>query len=31
MSISIDELHTWMNAKEDEHLEFKKAKTQFPL
>ena len=29
MSVSIDELHTWMNAREDEHLEFKEAKTQF--
>ena len=29
MSVSIDELHTWMNAKEGERLEFKEAKTQF--
>ena len=29
MSVSTHELHTWMNAKEDEHLEFKRAKTQF--
>ena len=29
MSVSIDELHTWMNAREDEHLEFKEAKTRF--
>ena len=29
MSVSIDELRTWMNAREDEHLEFKEAKTQF--
>ena len=29
MSVSIDELHTWMNAREDEHLEFEEAKTQF--
>ena len=29
MSASIDELHTWMNAREDEHLEFKEAKTRF--
>ena len=29
MSVSIDELHTWMNAREDERLEFKEAKTQF--
>lgn len=29
MSVSIDELHTWMNAREDECLEFKEAKTQF--
>ena len=29
MSVSIDELHTWMNAREDERLEFKEAKGQF--
>ena len=29
MSVSIAELHTWMNAREDERLEFKEAKTQF--
>ena len=29
MSVSIDELHAWMNAREDERLEFKEAKTQF--
>ena len=29
MSVSIDELHTWMNAREGERLEFKEAKTRF--
>ena len=29
MSVSMDELQTWMNAKEDEHLEFKEARTNF--
>ena len=29
MSVSINELHAWMNAKEGERLEFKEAKTQF--
>ena len=29
MSVSIDELHTWMNAKEDERLECKEAKNRF--
>lgn len=29
MIVSIHELQTWMDAKEDEHLEFKEAKTQF--
>ena len=29
MTVSINELQTWMNAKEDEHLEFKEAKTKF--
>ena len=29
MTVSIDELQTWMNAREDEHLEFKEAKTNF--
>ena len=29
MSISVDELHTWMNVNEGERLEFKEAKTQF--
>ena len=29
MSVSIDELHAWMNAREDERLEFKEAKMQF--
>ena len=31
MSVSVDELHAWMNASEDERLEFKEAKTQFHL
>ena len=29
MTVSLDELQTWMNDKEDEHLEFKEAKTKF--
>ena len=29
MTVSIDILQTWMNAKEDEHLEFKEAKENF--
>ena len=29
MAVSLDELQTWMNDKEDEHLEFKEAKTKF--
>ena len=29
MSVSIDELHAWMNAREDERLEFKEAKSRF--
>ena len=29
MTVSIDILQTWMNAKEDEHLEFKEAKKNF--
>ena len=29
MTVSMDELQTWMNAKEDEHLEFKEAKSNF--
>lgn len=29
MTVSTQELQTWMSAKEDEHLEFKEAKTQF--
>ena len=29
MSVPIDELHTWMHAREDERLEFKEAKTRF--
>lgn len=29
MTVSMHELQTWMIAKEDEHLEFKEAKTQF--
>ena len=29
MTISTNELQTWMNAKEDEHLEFKEAKANF--
>ncbi len=29
MTVSMQELQTWMNAKEDEHLEFKEAKTEF--
>ena len=29
MTVSINELQTWMNAKEDEHLEFKEAKTKY--
>ena len=29
MSVSTHELQSWMNAKEDERLEFKEAKTQF--
>lgn len=31
MTVSMHELQTWMNAKEDEHLEFKEAKTRFDL
>ena len=29
MTVSMDELQTWMDAKEDEHLEFKEAKNHF--
>lgn len=29
MSISIEQLEQWLNAKEDEHLEFKEAKSNF--
>ena len=29
MTVSIDELQTWMNNREDEHLEFKEAKNRF--
>jgi ATP-dependent DNA helicase RecG len=29
MNSSLDQLHEWMNAKEDEHLEFKEAKSNF--
>lgn len=29
MSISLSELQTWMDAREDEHLEFKEAKNRF--
>ncbi len=29
MTVSIRELQTWMNSREDEHLEFKEAKTRF--
>ena len=29
MTVSINELQTWMDAREDEHLEFKEAKTNF--
>lgn len=29
MTVSTNELQTWMNAKEDEHLEFKEAKANF--
>ena len=29
MTVSTNELQTWMNAKEDEHLEFKKARINF--
>lgn len=29
MTVSIQELQTWMSAREDEHLEFKEAKTGF--
>ena len=29
MTVSVNELQTWINAKEDEHLEFKEAKTKF--
>lgn len=29
MTVSIDELQTWMSAKEDEYLEFEEAKTGF--
>ena len=29
MTVSIDMLQTWMNAREDEHLEFKEAKKNF--
>ena len=29
MTVSIDILQTWMNSKEDEHLEFKEAKKNF--
>lgn len=29
MIVSVHELQTWMDAKEDGHLEFKEAKTQF--
>ena len=29
MIVSTNELQTWMNAKEDEHLEFKEARTNF--
>ena len=29
MTVSIDILQTWMNAREDEHLEFKEAKNNF--
>ena len=29
MTVSMQELQTWMNAKEDEHLEFKEAKPGF--
>ena len=29
MTVSIDILQTWMNSREDEHLEFKEAKKNF--
>ena len=29
MTVSVNERQTWINAKEDEHLEFKEAKTKF--
>ncbi|MGO9815541.1 MAG: hypothetical protein ACLP53_32840, partial [Isosphaeraceae bacterium] len=29
MTASIQQLQEWLNAKEDEHLEFKEAKTNF--
>ena len=29
MTVSTNELQTWMNAREDEHLEFKEARTNF--
>ena len=29
MTVSTNELQTWLNAREDEHLEFKEAKANF--
>lgn len=29
MTVSLSELQTWMNARENEHLEFKEAKTRY--
>lgn len=31
MTVSVEQLQTWMHAKEDEHLEFKEAKQNFHL
>ena len=29
MNVSVEKLQKWLDAKEDEHLEFKEAKTNF--
>ncbi len=29
MPFTLSDLHTWMNASEDEHLEFKEAKASY--
>ena len=29
MTVSLNELESWLDAREDEHLEFKEAKTRF--